>query len=95
MRPVCLSGGKGVYARILAGYLKGRGITKEPVWVVDDAYYKGSDGDDTIALSRLLETIEEKDALVYGIYDHAAYCSMKIKYFGILKNFFDLALCRS
>ena len=82
--------GKGVYARILAGYLKDMGITKEPVWVVDDAYYKGSEGDDTIPFSHLLETIEEKDALVYGIYDYAAYCSMKKEYSGILKHFYDL-----
>lgn len=82
--------GKGVYARVLAGYLRDKGITKEPVWVVDDAYYKGTEGDDTISLSRLLEICGDKDAVVYGIYDYAAFRTMKERYSGSLKHFYDL-----
>ena len=82
--------GKGVYAGVLAGYLKDRGISKVPIWVVDDSYYTENGSEDTIPVSRLLDIYDDKDAVVYGIYDFSSYRSMKEKYSAVLSHFFDL-----
>ena len=81
--------GKGVYAKVLAAYLKENGVTALPVWVVDDAYYSEGDKEDIIPLSRLLEIYSEIDTLIYGIYDYKAYIEAKKLYGNRFSHFYD------
>ncbi|MBR5419937.1 MAG: FkbM family methyltransferase [Lachnospiraceae bacterium] len=82
--------GKGIYARILAGYLKEEAVEASPIWVLDDLYFTEKDRADSVSVSDLIRDYSPSDVVVFGIYDYGKYVRLKEQYRDRLVHFYDL-----
>ncbi len=80
--------GKGEFSRLIVEYLREKGVTHKPKYLIDDAFMKGEEPD-TVSLSQFMQSGSFEDVIVFGFYNYGVIQQKRAELGHLLPNLFE------